>query len=163
VRNDVERSGGSLSNEAFDLGEDLFDRIEVGRVFGKKQEASAGGLNGVSHGFSFVGAKIVEDDNVVGFESRDEELLDIGAKALAVDRTVEHAGRLDAVVAQRGQEGRGLPFALREGLSRELGSGRTRVEGLGSCSGRSRRPPILKRFASESAERIAGKRDGVGR
>ena len=42
------------------------------------------------------------------------------------------------------------------GLSRELGSGRTRVEGLGSCSGRSRRPPILKRFASESAERIAG-------
>ena len=41
-------------------------------------------------------------------------------------------------------------------LSRELGSGRTRVKGLGSCSGRSRRPPILKRFASESAERIAG-------
>ena len=44
----------------------------------------------------------------------------------------------------------------RTGLSRELGSGRTRVEGLGSCSGRSRSPPILKRFASESAERIAG-------
>jgi len=43
-----------------------------------------------------------------------------------------------------------------EGLSRELGSGRTRVEGRGSCSGRSRRPPILKRFASESAERTAG-------
>jgi hypothetical protein len=42
------------------------------------------------------------------------------------------------------------------GLSRELDSGRTRVGGLGSCSGRSCRPPILKRFASESAERIAG-------
>jgi hypothetical protein len=42
------------------------------------------------------------------------------------------------------------------GLSRELGSGRTRVKGFGSCSGRSRRPPILKRFASKSAERIAG-------
>jgi DNA polymerase IV len=42
------------------------------------------------------------------------------------------------------------------GLSREVGSGRTRVEGLGSCSGPSCRPPILKRFASESAERIAG-------
>ena len=44
----------------------------------------------------------------------------------------------------------------RTGLSRKLGSGRTRVEGRGSSSGRSRRPPILKRFASESAERIAG-------
>ena len=43
-----------------------------------------------------------------------------------------------------------------DGMSREPGSGRTRVEGLGSCSGRSCRPPILKRFASESAERIAG-------
>ena len=47
-------------------------------------------------------------------------------------------------------------LASNAGLSRELGSGRTRVEGLGSCSGRSRSPPILKRFASESAERIAG-------
>ena len=46
--------------------------------------------------------------------------------------------------------------AIEGGLSRELGSLRTRVEGLGSCSGRSRRPPILKRFAPESAERIAG-------
>jgi hypothetical protein len=43
-----------------------------------------------------------------------------------------------------------------KGLSHEPGSGRTRVEGLGSCSGRSCRPPILKRFASECAERIAG-------
>ena len=42
VGNGVERSGRSLPNEAFDLGEDLFDRIEVGADFGKKQEASAG-------------------------------------------------------------------------------------------------------------------------
>jgi transposase len=57
VRNGVERSGRSLSNQAFDLGEDLFDRMEVGRVFGKKQEASAGRLNGFPHGFSFMGAR----------------------------------------------------------------------------------------------------------
>jgi hypothetical protein len=44
----------------------------------------------------------------------------------------------------------------RKGLSRKLGSGQTRGEGLGSCSGRSCRLPILKRFASESAERISG-------
>jgi hypothetical protein len=39
---------------------------------------------------------------------------------------------------------------------RKCGLGRTRVEGLGSCSGRGRRPAIRKRFASKSAERIAG-------
>src|SRR5580700_9361811 len=99
---------------AFELGGDLVGPVEGGRGFGKKQETSAHGLNGVSHGFSFVGAKIVEDDNVVGFERRDEELFDVGEKSFAVDRTVEHAGRLDAVVAQRGEEGRGLPFALRD-------------------------------------------------
>jgi hypothetical protein len=36
VGDGVERSGRSLSNEAFDLGEDLFDRIEVGRIFRKE-------------------------------------------------------------------------------------------------------------------------------
>ena len=46
--------------------------------------------------------------------------------------------------------------AAGRGLSRKLGSGRRRGEGLGSCSGRSRGPPILKRFASEGAERVAG-------
>ena len=109
--NGVERSGRGLSKEAFELGEDLLDRIEVGRVFGKKQETSAHGLNGVSHGFSFMGAQIVEDDDVVGLKRRDEELFDVGEKSFAVDRTVEHAGRFDAVVAQRGQEGRSLPVA----------------------------------------------------
>jgi hypothetical protein len=29
-------------------------------------------------------------------------------------------------------------------------------EGLGSSSGRSRRPPVLQRFPSEDAERVAG-------
>jgi hypothetical protein len=56
--NGIERSGRGLSKETFELGEDLLDRIEVGRVFGKKQETSAHGLNGVSHGFSFMGAQI---------------------------------------------------------------------------------------------------------
>jgi hypothetical protein len=50
---------------------------------------------------------------------------------------------------------RGSSCLWAQGLSHEFGSGRTRVEGLGSGR-RSRRPPILKRFASESAKRTAG-------
>ena len=41
-------------------------------------------------------------------------------------------------------------------LSQELGFDRTRVGRLGSYSGRGRGLPILKRFASEGAERVAG-------
>ena len=114
VGDGVEGSGRGLSNEAFDLGEDLFDRIEVGRIFRKEQETGSSGLDGLSHRLSFVRSEIVEHDDVVGLERWDQKLLDIGAKALAVDGTVEHTGRFDAVVAQRGQEGRGLPFALRD-------------------------------------------------
>ena len=47
-------------------------------------------------------------------------------------------------------------YVHRRGCHVNLAPARTRVEGLGSCSGRSRRPPILKPFASESAERVAG-------
>ena len=41
-------------------------------------------------------------------------LFDIGVEALAVDGPVEQAGRVDAVVAQGGEESRGLPLALRD-------------------------------------------------
>ena len=61
-----------------------------------------------------MGAEIVEHDDVVALEGRDEELLDVGEKELAVDWAVEQAGRVDAVIAQRSQESRGLPFAVRD-------------------------------------------------
>ena len=43
--------------------------------------------------------EIVHDDDVARRESGDDELLDIGGEELAVDRSVEHAGRVDPVVA----------------------------------------------------------------
>jgi hypothetical protein len=45
--------------------------------------------------------------------SRDEDLFDIGAKFLAVDRAVEDERGGDAVVAQGGDERRGFPVAER--------------------------------------------------
>jgi hypothetical protein len=49
-----------------------------------------------------VRAQIVERDDVAGLEGGREKLLDVSQKTLAVDGAVEHAGRFDAVVAQRG-------------------------------------------------------------
>ena len=59
-------------------------------------------------------AEIVEDHDVAWLQRRDKELFDIGVEALAVDGPVEQAGRVDAVVAQGGEESRGLPFALQD-------------------------------------------------
>ena len=48
-----------------------------------------------------------------GYRVGDENLLDIELEALAVDRSVDEPGRIDAIVAQCGQEGHGLPMAMR--------------------------------------------------
>src|SRR5215469_1917339 len=57
-------------------------------------------------------AEIIHDDNVAGAEGRDQELLDIGAKAGAVDRPVDDTGRGDAVVAQCCQKRQRAPAAV---------------------------------------------------
>ena len=62
----------AFRTEAFDLGEDLFDRIEVGRVFGKKREASAGSCCWLSARL-FLCKLGVEDDDVVGLEGLGSE------------------------------------------------------------------------------------------
>ena len=58
-------------------------------------------------------AEIVHDDDVAGAEGGHQELLDIGAKAGAVDRPVDDAGGGDAVVAQGRQKGQGVPATVR--------------------------------------------------
>ena len=67
-----------------------------------------------------MGAEIVEDHDVARLQRRDEELFDIGVEALTVDGPVEQAGRFDAVVAQGGEESRGLPLALRDLVDKAL-------------------------------------------
>jgi hypothetical protein len=114
VRDRFVASRSDLSQQGFELGEDLLDRIEIGRVFRQKDEASPDIADRSSHGLSLVGAEIVEDHDVARLQRRREELFDIGVEALAIDGPVEQAGRFDAVVAERGEESRSLPLALRD-------------------------------------------------
>src|SRR5271168_2415449 len=106
-------SRSRLSQQGFELGEDLLDRIEVGRVFRQKDEARPDVADRTSHHLSLVGAEIVEDHDVARLKRRDEELFDIGVEAFAVDGPIEQAGRFDAVAAQRSEESCGLPAAVR--------------------------------------------------
>jgi hypothetical protein len=111
------------AGHTFELGEDLLDGVEVGRVFRQEDEAGSDIPDRLAHRLSPVGAEIVEDHDVARLQRRDEELFDIGVEALAVDGPVEQAGRVDAVVAQGGEESRGLPLALRDLVDEALSLG----------------------------------------
>ena len=91
---------------SLELCEDLFDGVEVGGVFRQEHQAGPDIPDRLAHRLSFVGSEIVEDDDVARLQSRHEELIDIGAETLAVDGSVKQAGRVDAVVAQGGEERR---------------------------------------------------------
>jgi hypothetical protein len=62
----------------------------------------------------------IGDHDVARLKRRDEELFDIGVEAFAVDEPVDEAGRVDAIVAQRGEESRSLPAAMRNLVDQAL-------------------------------------------
>lgn len=53
--------------------------------------------------------QVVHDDQVAGFQIRNEDLTDIGLEGGAVDRAIENVGRSETLEAQAGNQGRGLP------------------------------------------------------
>lgn len=99
-------------HEVLQLGEDLFDGVEVRAVGWEEEELGAGGTDRLAHGFPLVTAEIVQDDNVAGGERRHEHRLDIDAEAVAIDRAVVDPRCIDPVVSQRRQERHGFPAAV---------------------------------------------------
>ena len=55
----------------------------------------------------------VADDDVATYQRGNQNLLDIGEEQLAIDRSVEHAGRDQAILAQASNEGGGVPVPMR--------------------------------------------------
>lgn len=72
-----------------DLCEGLFDGVQVGAVRRQEEELGADGTDGAADGLAFVAAEIVEHDNIARLKGWDEELLDIGAELLPIDRPLK--------------------------------------------------------------------------
>ena len=96
----------------FELGEELLDRVEVWTVCREEEELGTCGADCAADRLPFVAAEVVDDDDIARLKGGDEHLLDIGQKGLAIDWAVDDAGRVDAIVAQRGQKGQRPPAAL---------------------------------------------------
>lgn len=109
-----------VSHPVLDLGEGLLDGIEVRRVWRQEPEPCAGCLYHLPDRGGLVRSKIIHDHDVTRFEHRHELLFDIGAEALAVDRSVEDARCGEAVETQRTQEGQRAPVAVRSKAAQAL-------------------------------------------
>ena len=78
-----------------------------------RSQLGTGGTDEPANGFTLVAAEIVHDHDVSRTQRRDQNLLDIGLKALAVDRPVNKPRGVDPVMAQRSQKCRRLPVTVR--------------------------------------------------
>jgi hypothetical protein len=98
--------------EMFELCKDRLDRVQIGAVGWQEQEPCADGPDCVSDGGPLVTGKIVHDHHIACRERWDEALFDVILEAVAVDRLVHDAGRINPVTAQRGEESHGFPRAV---------------------------------------------------
>jgi hypothetical protein len=110
----------ALAQHGLELGEDLFDGIEVGAVGRQEGHSGADPLDGLSNGLALVRAEIVHDDDVARRQGRDQDLLYIGLEGQPIDGTVDDTGCGQRITAQGGEEGAGLPMAMRHGADRAL-------------------------------------------
>ncbi len=109
-----------LSEQGFELGEDLLDRVQVGRVRRQEEELGASAADRSTNGDALMAAQVVHDDDVARAERRHQELLDISEEGLAVDGAVEHARCIDPIMAERGEKGKGSPVPVRHLRAKSL-------------------------------------------
>ena len=79
--------------------------LRSGAVGRQEEQPGPGGADCATDGLAFVASQIVHNDDVAGRQGGDEELLDIGGEALAVDGAVDDAGGVDPVAPEGGKEG----------------------------------------------------------
>ncbi len=110
--------------EPLELGKDLLDRIKVWAAGRQIAHRRAGPLDRFSDASNFVRSKIVHHDGVTLAQGRGEKVLDIGQETCAIHRCVEHTGRGDRIVAERGNECRRHPMPMRHSGDKALSARR---------------------------------------
>lgn len=108
------RSTRSFAQICLDLAEGWLDWIEVGRVFGQELEIGVARGNCFGDGCASVTAEMIEHHDLAWPERGSEALFGVGCEDLSVHRTVDDHGREHLVSSDGGDQGRGLPAAVRD-------------------------------------------------
>lgn len=109
----VERARTRRAEERLQFREGQFDRIEVRTIGREKSQERTGLLNRGAHLRLFMGGEIVEHDDIARPQHGHQDLLDIGAERVLVDRTIEHGRRGQLCGAERSDHGVRFPVAAR--------------------------------------------------
>ncbi len=96
--NGLEGSRFGLSQQVFELGEDLLDRVQIRGIFRQEEQFGADRADKLARGLAFVAAEIVHDDDIAGTKGRKKDLFEVEAEALAVDWALEQPWRRDPIV-----------------------------------------------------------------
>ena len=100
----IDGSGADLAENGFELGEDLFDGIEIGAVGRQVERGCADRLNGLVYAGDLWEERLSMMTMSPADRVDNQGLLDPGKEACAVDLAIENAGRGDPVVTQGGNE-----------------------------------------------------------
>ena len=111
-------SGGGLSQQGFELGEELLDRIEVGTVGRQVAQLGACGFDRFATRRPLA-CKVIHHHDIARLKDRDDELFDIGAKA-SPSSVRAAAGRGDLGKPQCGNESGRFPMSPRHAANEAL-------------------------------------------
>lgn len=104
-----DRAAIGLAEECLELGEQHFNRVQVGAVWRQEQEVFSRGTDCLPGSVALVAAEIVEDHHVTGPQGRHEALLHPGGEQVAIDRAIGYAGRDHLAPGQACDEGQRAP------------------------------------------------------
>ena len=122
-------AGVRASEELFDRGEGVLDRIEVRGVGGQGQEASAACLDGRADGRVMMGGEVVGDDDLAWSEGGGEAVADLPHEAVGRHGAVEPQEWSDTRKGQRRDHGLVLTSIGRRGRVGALADRRPGVGG----------------------------------
>ena len=89
----LDRPTAGGADEGFELRKAQFDRIEIRAVRREVSQCCAGGGDQPFDALDMMRGEVVSDDDVAWRERRDEDLLDVGEKTVAVHGAIDDAGR----------------------------------------------------------------------
>lgn len=110
----VESWNGALlgfTQLSLELGEALFDRIEIGAVGRQVNQAGPCGFDDVAHLIAFVGRQIIDDDDIAGPQRGYQALLQVFDEDRPVHGAVDNERCGEAIQPEPGHKGHGLPVS----------------------------------------------------
>jgi len=101
------------AQERLQFGEYELDRIEIGTVGRQESELHADRFDRRPNLGLFVDGQVVEDDDITWPEDGHQDLLDIRAKTVRIDRAIKDSRRGDGIDTQGGNDRAGFPMTAR--------------------------------------------------